>query len=231
MHTLRMMFLLMTAAWLGWAGDSRIVCFGDSTTAPREGVVPYCEQIKGTGRETVNRGVRGNTTEHARERFAADVLAMKPDVVILQFGINDSTVDVWKTPPAKAARVTVTRFRENLTYFVESLRGKGARVVLMTFNPLAWTEKMTAMYGKAPYEPGEPMGFNAGREPYLQVIREVARAQRVPLVDVDVAFREYAAKPGQSLNDLLLDGVHPNTRGHEVVTLLLSADGVLPPVR
>ncbi|MBL8216985.1 MAG: hypothetical protein JNK87_40070 [Bryobacterales bacterium] len=228
MNTLWMMFWVVTA---GWAGDARIVCFGDSTTAPREGVVPYCEQIRAVGRETVNRGVRGNTTEHGRERFAADVLAVKPDVVILQFGINDSTVDVWKSPPAKSARVTVARFRENLTYFVESLKSAGARVVLMTFNPLAWTEKMTAMYGKAPYQPGEPMGFNAGREPYLQAIREVARQQGVVLVDVDAAFREYAATAGQSLNDLLLDGIHPNTRGHEVVARLLSARGVLPPTR
>ncbi len=225
MNTLPLVMFLGWMACPGWAGDARIVCFGDSTTAPREGVVPYCEQIRGVGRETVNRGVRGNTTEAARERFDTDVLALKPDVVIVQFGINDSTVDVWKSPPAKSARVTVARFRGNLTYFVERLKETGARVVLLTFNPLGWTEKMRAMYGKAPYEPGEPMGFNAGREPYLQAIREVARAQGVALVDVDAAFRE------QRLHDLLLDGIHPNTRGHTLVARMLLEGGVLPPAR
>lgn len=199
----------------------RVVCFGDSTTAPRQGVIPYCDQIRGAGIETINRGVGGNTTEAARLRFASAVLAARPDVVIIQFGINDSTVDVWKTPPETAPRVSLSRYRENLAYFLGELHKSGVKVILMTFNPLTWIDKTRGMYGHPPYLPADPDGFNQGREPYLAAIREVALAAGATLVDVDSNFRQYAAQPGKSLDDLLLDGMHPNTRGHERISQLL----------
>ena len=221
MNSLLKFVLLLFCVVNGWCGDLRVVCFGDSTTAPRDGVSVYCDQIRQPGLQTINRGVRGNTTEAARARFAADVLEAKPDIVILQFGINDSTVDVWKTPPATAPRVPVERFQENLTYFIRTLRASGCKVIVMTFNPLAWTDKMREMYAKPPYDTSDPMGFNAGRAPYLHAIRDIAKASGAILLDVDAAYRAYASEPGHSLNDLLLDGIHPNTMGQQLTSNLL----------
>lgn len=215
MNTFRWLALAFLIGPNSPAADLRIVCFGDSTTAPRAGVVPYCDQIRESGIDTLNRGVPGNTTEAARLRFSKDVLDAKPNLVIMQFGINDSTVDVWKTPPATTTRVSVTRFHENLSYFIAELQAINARIILMTFNPLAWTPKMLDMYGKPPYNPESPTGFNNGRGPYLQAIRDLAAQNNLTLLDIDKDFRS------TDVSDLLLDGIHPNTKAHERIAALL----------
>jgi lysophospholipase L1-like esterase len=45
----------------------------------------------------------------------------------------------------------------------------------------------------------------------------VAREKNVPLVDVYARFQEYGEFTGQSVADLLLDGMHPNARGHQLI--------------
>ncbi|MEZ5434349.1 MAG: hypothetical protein R3F31_24940 [Verrucomicrobiales bacterium] len=42
------------------------------------------------------------------------------------------------------------------------------------------------------------------------------------LVDVETAFLDYGRVPGQSVDDLLLDGMHPNDRGHALIAELLT---------
>jgi lysophospholipase L1-like esterase len=37
-------------------------------------------------------------------------------------------------------------------------------------------------------------------------------------VDVYAAFQEHGSRAGQSMDDLLLDGMHPNNAGHALVT-------------
>ena len=59
------------------------------------------------------------------ERHVSNILAGlyslggKPDTVLIQFGINDAAVDVWKNPPADRPRVSLKQYRENLIYFVD----------------------------------------------------------------------------------------------------------------
>lgn len=198
------------------AAPLRVVCFGDSTTAPRATVTPYCEQLAQEFSPDqavfINRGVPGNTTADARIRFERDVLQANPDIVFIQFGINDSTVDVWKIPPATSPRVSIANYRENLTSFVEVLQKRGIQVVLMTFNPLSWAPKTRELYSAAPYNPALPDGFNQGRDIYLDEIRTLAGKSGAMLLDVNAAFH----KAGRALNDLLLDGIHPNTDGQHV---------------
>lgn len=70
----------------------KIVCLGDSTTfgfpfGPQDSWVKMLgEEIFG---EAINKGINGNTTGDMLERFARDVLAYKPDFVIITGGIND----------------------------------------------------------------------------------------------------------------------------------------------
>ncbi len=211
------MNIFLLALPLFFQDSWRVVCFGDSTTAPRAGVVPYCQQLERPGLTMINRGVPGNTTEHARARFEKDVLAVQPNLVIIQFGINDSSVDVWKKPPETAPRVSLRRYVENLSYFVDSVRAAGGQVVLMTFNPLTWTTKLKGLYGQAPYRPDAADGFNEGRTQYNEAVRQLSRDKQVRLIEVDGAYRASETP----LDDLLLDGIHPNTRGHALVTGLL----------
>ncbi len=165
----------------------------------------------------LNRGVPGNTTEMGRQRFERDVVGAHPDVVIIQFGINDSSVDVWKTPPESKPRVSLERYVENLTYFVEGSRRAGAQVMLMTFNPLTWTPKLKELYGRAPYRVNHVDGFDEGREAYQTAIRQLCQEKQVRLIDVKKAYQ----KRSGPVDDLLLDGIHPNTLGHRLTADLL----------
>src|SRR3954470_10080952 len=91
----------------GPAEPVTVVAFGDSTTAPRGSLAIYSRilQEELSNVSVINAGVPGNTTEMARTRFERAVLAHHPQIAIVQFGINDSAIDVWKTPPATEPRV------------------------------------------------------------------------------------------------------------------------------
>lgn len=208
----------------------RIVAFGDSTTAPRASLTVYPtlleRDLNARGSvpcQVINAGVPGNTTTMARKRFETDVLAVRPKLVIIQFGINDSAFDVWKNPPATTPRVSVGDYRGNLRHFVEASRETGATVILMTPNPLRWTPALKKRYGKPPYDPSRPDGFNLTLVAYIDAMRALAKEMNVPLLDV---ARVYAALPPESVDALLPDGMHPSQRGHDLVAQLL-ADVVL----
>ncbi|MEO8127363.1 MAG: GDSL-type esterase/lipase family protein [Bryobacteraceae bacterium] len=202
----------------------RIVCFGDSTTATRPGVFTYCEALQkefgGDRAEIVNRGVPANTTADAKARFEHDVMDEKPGLVFLMFGLNDSAIDVWKNPPADRPRVSLGDFRANLRYFLDALQATGARAVLMTFNPTRWTPKLKDLYAKPPYLPEVAEGLDVGRSEYIAAIRQVAAEKHVELLDVNSGFKAYAEAPGHALNDLLLDGIHPNSLGQSITAAL-----------
>jgi len=206
---------------------TKIVAFGDSTTAPRGKLIVYADLLerelpaRGVDAWVFNAGVPGDTTEAARRRFRRDVLSREAELVIVQFGINDAAVDVWKNPPASQPRVSLDRYKANLAWFVRTLKEHHIAVILMTPNPLRWAPKTRELYGKTPYLPQDPDGFNVLLTKYADAVRVVARDEHVPLVDIYGAFRHYGEKPGCSIDDLLLDGMHPNDRGQQLVARLL----------
>lgn len=211
--------------------DGGIWMFGDSTTALRPGSVEQVYSVRvqeallgmGSSLNVYNAGVGGNTTTAALARFDRDVLRHRPRVVVMQFGINDAAVDVWKTPPVTQPRVDAATYESNLRELVAKAREAKAKVILMTTNPVTWTSRLKELYGKPPYDPGKAEGFDvpvlAG---YNDIIRRVAKELGTGLVDVRAAWEAHAAKPDASFNDLLLDGMHPNDRGHALVAELLT---------
>jgi len=204
-----------------------IVAFGDSTTAPRGNLVVYSmileRELTAEGRRVsvINSGKGGDNTTSAAERFETDVLAHHPDLVIIQFGINDSAVDVWNG--ATDPRVAIDDYERSLEGFVTALSDRGCAAIIMTSNPLRWTDKLKELYGKPPYNPDDPEGFNLLLGDYVERARRVAARHGLPMVDSFRAFKEYGEVEGQSVDDLLLDGMHPNAAGHEIEAQLLLA--------
>lgn len=232
--------VLMKRLWIGVAiclaatsrlkaadTEWKILAFGDSTTATRGELNVYVDVLqkelvlRGEAARVINAGVGGGHTNHARERFRDEVLAHAPDVVVIQFGINDAAIDVWKDPPATEPRVSVTAYEQNLRHFIDVLNKQHTRVILMTPNPLRWTRKLLDRYGKPPYQPNDVSGFNTVLATYVDTVRGIAATADVTLVDVAQGFEQYAAEEGQSVDDLLLDGMHPNERGHRLIADLL----------
>lgn len=207
-----------------------IVMFGDSTTAARPGAIKkvYAVRVQeslqgnGSGLAVYNAGIGGNTTRDARKRFERDVLRHQPRVIVMQFGINDSAVDLWKEPPVTAPRVLLDEYLENLRSMVTAAQQQKAAVILMTTNPIRWTPALKARYGKPPYDAVADDGFDAlYLAAYNEALRKLAAELKVRLVDVRAAYPEFATKHGTTIDGLLLDGMHPNDLGHQLVSELL----------
>jgi lysophospholipase L1-like esterase len=216
-----------------------IVAFGDSTTARCGSIRVFADVLDkrcSAGNRNVNiinAGVPGNDTRQARARFERDVLAQHPTLVTISFGINDSAVDVSKG--ATQPRVPLHEYEQNIKWMVDSLKCRGVCPILMTPNPIAWTDDLKSLYNKPPYRTDDKDGWNVLLRDYSKVVRSIARTRKLPLIDTYCLFQAHAAQPGKVLNDLMIDGMHPNDAGHamiakEIVNLLREKDLFRPTI-
>ena len=207
-----------------------IVAFGDSTTAvwSKEIEKAYSQRLtealalQSIKAEVINSGISGETTADGRARFDRDVRRHRPDLVIIQFGINDSWIDadLGKTEP----RLTREQYRRNLRYMIETLKGDGAKVILATPNPMRWSDEYKKMFsvGKPLLDVNDIRGINRLLDLYADDVRRIAREENVRLVDVHKRFEDYGTVRKQNVSDLLLsDGIHPNDKGHALIAGLL----------
>lgn len=214
-----------------------IVAFGDSTTAVDDwsgqaievyaGLLPGALAAFGVRARVLNAGISDTTTREARERLDRDVRAFAPDLVVVQFGINDSWIDA--DLGRREPRLTRDEYRDNLRDLVRTLKADGAQVVLMTPNAMRWADPVyIEVFEKNPglLDTQDERGINRLLDLYAEDARAVARGEAVPLVDVHRAFEDYGNEPGQSIRDLLIegDGIHPNTFGQRLVCRLLAAE-------
>ena len=112
--------------------------------------------------------------------------------LLIQFGINDAAVDVWRTPPATGPRVALAEYKRNLECLVGEFEKRRIGVILMTPNPLRWSDETRRLYGRPPYHPSDLDGFNVLLKDYAAAARDVARTSGVQLVDVYGEYETYA---------------------------------------
>jgi len=202
------------------ADDTRIkiVALGDSIT---KGVRPgvkvdetfpfYLEQSlrkEKIDAEVVNSGVGSETTSLALARLGK-VIALKPRVVAIMYGANDSYVDRGK----KESRLTPEAFEANLRKIVAELKAAGIAPILMT-SPRQGDKHPLNGAGEHP---------NVRLEAYMKLTRKVAEDTKTPLVDHYAAWEKINAA-GTNISDWTTDHIHLNTRGNrEVEEALLPA--------
>jgi len=155
----------------------------------------------------------GTPTEMARKRFEKDVLSHQPQIAILQFGIDDSAVDVWKTPSVTEPRVTLERYEANLRHFVQTLKSKNTRVVLMTSESAALDAEAEGDVWQASLPARERGRIQHPARALLRSRPQSRAGGRVELLDMQQAFVEQAQKKGVTVDTFLSDGMHPNDRG------------------
>lgn len=182
------------------SGDStvRIVCFGDSIT----GVYyhtgsrrAWCDMLglalqKAYPKakvEMINAGISGHTTVNALSRIEKDVIARKPDLVVVMFGMND------------VARVKLEAFQENLRTIVGRCLNAGSAVVLCTPNSV--------------YE--NPTRPNARLQELSQRVRQVASERKLSVVDCYESWQELRRKGETEWALIMSDDIHPNMNGHK----------------
>ena len=149
-----------------------------------------------------NRGVSGETTRQALERFPRDVQNARPDIMTLQFGLNDC--NCWDSDMG-LPRVSELAYRANFIEMIHRARHFGARHIICSTNHPTLRHKKLAC--------GDSLEERRAR--YNEIVRDVVAATAVTLCDIDDAFRRRA--PGPELPTLLLpepDGLHLSPAGH-----------------
>lgn len=171
---------------------------------------------KGFKRDFVNAGVSGDSSEDGRRRFERDVLGLQPALVLIQFGCNDQHIrqDLRESQP----RVTVSRYKENLIFFIREIQKEGGKVILMTPGILCWNEIFRGYYLGPPYDLKDKAA-DGNLKQYVKVMDDLSIQFGLPLVDVYRAQLAYIMD--QSHREILPDGLHPNTKGHEMIASLI----------
>lgn len=189
---------------------TRIIFFGDSIT--QAGVQPkgyitdlqdmLAKQGKAADYELIGKGIGGNKVYDLYLRMDEDVLALKPDVVVIYIGVND----VWH----KSTYGTGTdpdKFVKFYEAIIRKIQAGGSKVVLCT--PASIGEKTD-------FSNAQDGDLNA----YSQLIRDLAARQNLPLVDLRKAFLDYNVKNNTGNKDrgvLTNDRVHLNDLGNQFV--------------
>ena len=133
--------------------------------------------------------IGGENAREGAQRFRSDVLCHKPDLVVLDYGLNDRVIGLEAAEAAWRSMI-----REALSY--------GAKVMLMTPSfDMTWFSR--------------DEGWKALQE-HAALIRSLAAEYCVALGDSFSAYERYLAGGG-SLVNLLSHVNHPSPAGHELI--------------
>lgn len=185
--------------------EVRVVCFGDSITGVyyhSGGRRAYTDMLgialqrsyPNAKIKMINAGISGHTTVNALQRIQKDVLAHKPHLVTIKFGMNDVT------------RVPLDQFRKNTNQIIDLCEGVGAEVVLCATNAVLET----------------PRRPSAKLIEYCDVVRDIAKERKLPLADVYVAYDRVRQSNLEEFHLLMSDEIHPNMDGHELIATTIA---------
>lgn len=174
----------------------KIVAFGDSLTARGTWINLLAGRF---GAEFINAGVGGDKTTEGIARFQKQVLDEDPDIVIINFGMNDQAV-INGNP-----LVPVAKYTENLEYFAKTLIEAGADVIFVTPN------KVCTEQGYHNPGPGKLDYGTDSMLAYCDAMRKVAMKYGCGLVDInyECSFEDLTKFCASG------DGVHQSEYGHQ----------------
>jgi lysophospholipase L1-like esterase len=183
-------------------GEQRVVFMGDSITdlwvQPRiGGFFP--------GKPYIGRGISGQTTPQMLVRFRADVIALRPQVVVILAGTNDLA--------GNTGPITLEETEGNLASMAELAHANGIRVVLASVTPVS-------NYGRD--REGNPLDMRIKRPP--EKILELNAWIKKYAAENDHVYLDYfpamVDEHGLLKKELSEDGLHPNAAGYAVMAPL-----------
>ena len=155
----------------------RIALAGDSTVTDNAGWgAGFANHLKGAECINFSKGGRSSKSFIAEGSWKK-VLDSKPDYVLIQFGHNDQ--------PGHADRETdpQTTYRQYMTSYVEEALAAGIKPVLVT----SLSRRQWGKDGK----------IHSALTPYAEVVKEIAAAKSVPLIDLHSISLAYYDKEGK----------------------------------
>lgn len=180
----------------------KIIFFGDSVTEtgrdasnPKDLGTGYVKFAEGKFRllypetrfEFLNRGVGGDCVSDLAARIQRDVLDEKPDVVVLQVGINDVMQE----------KLNENEFGAAYGELVEQLKNSGATVLIL--QPFALPI-------------GDAARFRPRLNAFQKAIKAAADRNGVHVIPMDEVF--IGTTQDITPTQFSTDGIHPTHRGH-----------------
>jgi lysophospholipase L1-like esterase len=142
--------------------------------------------------EMVVTAIGGEASSSGANRFEKDVLSIKPDIVLIDYALNDRGIGL-KTS------------RENLEKMISQCTERKIKVILLT---------------PTPDQTEDILQTETPLNSFQEMIRQLAIQHKVAMVDSYEAFRQRVAS-GTPLPQLMSQVNHPNRQGHELVADLL----------
>jgi len=133
-------------------------------------------------------GIGGEHAESGAQRFTEQVLTHRPDLITLDYSLNDRRLGLARAEAAWTAMISAAHMH-------------GIPMLLLTPTP-----DQAARFDDA----ADPLNHHA------QQVRELAAKHRLGLVDSLAAFAARVAQ-GVPLGELMSQSNHPNRAGHDLV--------------
>ncbi|MEU0628540.1 SGNH/GDSL hydrolase family protein [Streptomyces sp. NPDC005989] len=151
----------------------------------------------GSGPAVINRGLNGNRVYDLEARWTTDVIDLRPTVVTVKIGINDT----WRRYD-RGIMSPVDEFEACLDRLLaDTARKLSARLVVITPFLLPVT--------------AEQENWFEDLTPRTEAVLRAATANDAQLVRADLALR-HAAEQHEAA-ELARDGVHPSPAGHRII--------------
>lgn len=189
----------------------RILCIGDSITDCGR----HYEDLKSLGDgyvsiirnhlsesqyEVINKGISGNKLADVLERLDKDCISLKPDIVSILIGINDT----WHFMREETYDIEaeIKQFEKIYRALIEKLKNSGIHSIRI-MEPFV-----------LPY-PEDRKTWRTDLDKRIQVIRQVAKDYHCEFIALDGMLN--AAGINEDFKQYAEDGVHPSLKGHQLI--------------
>lgn len=141
---------------------------------------------------SITTGIGGENSEQGIKRFKKEVLSHHPDVLFIDYALNDRNIGL-------------ERSRKAWIKMIKKAQKQNIKVILLTSTP-DLTEDI--------------LNDNSPLNQYNQQIRELAYKYKTGFVDCYASFKE-KRKNGEDLKTYMSQSNHPNANGHHIVAELI----------
>lgn len=175
--------------------DKKIVAFGDSITD----YTGWVDMLYGElGCQVVNAGVAGDRTSQALARIDRDVISENPDLVIINFGMNDQAFNT----STQKNLTPIDQFETNYRTIIEKILATDSDIILVAVHDV---DSKKYGSGSPEYDKVDENGVTYV-DRYNEVVKRLAE-------EYDVGFLDINTLAEDMLQFITVDGIHLNEAG------------------
>jgi len=172
-------------------GETRVVFMGDSITDAWIKLSPSFFE----GKPHIDRGISGQTTPQMLIRFRPDVIALKPQVVVILAGTNDIA--------GNTGPMTLEMIEDNFRSMVELAKANGIKVVMSSVMPVC--DYHRPQTERRP--PAKIIALNEWIKDYCTKNNLVYLDYYSAMIDDQQMLKK----------EITVDGLHPNEAGYAIM--------------